>query len=43
MIVDAAAADIVYTDLFTGVHGNYLQPASSAPASTRTTCPESDK
>jgi nitronate monooxygenase len=24
-IVDASAADIVYTDLFTGVHGNYLR------------------
>jgi nitronate monooxygenase len=24
-IVDSAAADIVYTDLFTGVHGNYLR------------------
>jgi nitronate monooxygenase len=24
-IVEAAAADIVYTDLFTGVHGNYLR------------------
>src|SRR3954465_14848145 len=26
-IVDSAAADIVYTDLFTGVHGNYLRPS----------------
>ena len=25
MIVDSAAADIVYTNLFTGVHGNYLR------------------
>ncbi len=25
MLVDSAAADIVYTDLFTGVHGNYLR------------------
>ena len=24
-IVDSYAADIVYTDLFTGVHGNYLR------------------
>ncbi|MEA3057455.1 MAG: nitronate monooxygenase, partial [Sphingomonadales bacterium] len=24
-IVDSGAADIVYTDLFTGVHGNYLR------------------
>jgi len=27
MIVDSAAADIVYTNLFTGVHGNYLKPS----------------
>lgn len=27
MIVDSSAADIVYTDRFTGVHGNYLAPS----------------
>ncbi|BAD58345.1 nitronate monooxygenase [Nocardia farcinica] len=27
MIVDSGAADIVYTDRFTGVHGNYLRPS----------------
>jgi nitronate monooxygenase len=27
MIVDSAASDIVYTNLFTGVHGNYLRPS----------------
>ena len=26
-IVDASAEDIVYTNLFTGVHGNYLRPS----------------
>jgi nitronate monooxygenase len=26
-IVDSGAADIVYSDLFTGVHGNYLRPS----------------
>jgi len=26
-IVDGAAADIVYSSLFTGVHGNYLKPS----------------
>jgi len=26
-IVDAVAEDIVYTNLFTGVHGNYLRPS----------------
>jgi nitronate monooxygenase len=30
MLVDAAAADIVYTPLFTGVHGNYLRPSVAA-------------
>ncbi len=27
MIVDASADDIVYTNLFTGIHGNYLKPS----------------
>ncbi len=27
MIVDSAAGDILYTDHFTGVHGNYLRPS----------------
>ena len=27
MIVESAAADIVYTNLITGVHGNYLKPS----------------
>ncbi len=27
MIVESSAADIVYTSLFTGVHGNYLKPS----------------
>ncbi|HZL55613.1 MAG TPA: nitronate monooxygenase family protein [Bryobacteraceae bacterium] len=26
-IVDSSASDIVYTNLFTGVHGNYLKPS----------------
>ncbi len=30
MLIDAAAADIVYTPLFTGVHGNYLRPSVAA-------------
>ncbi|MBP0491339.1 NAD(P)H-dependent flavin oxidoreductase [Pararoseomonas indoligenes] len=29
MIVEGAAGDIVYSDLFTGVHGNYLRPSIS--------------
>jgi nitronate monooxygenase len=27
MIVESASADVVYTDLITGVHGNYLKPS----------------
>ena len=27
MIVDSAAEDIVYSDVFSGVHGNYLKPS----------------
>ena len=27
MLVDCGAGDIVYTNLFTGVHGNYLRPS----------------
>ena len=27
MIVDSSAQDIVYSDFFTGVHGNYLRPS----------------
>lgn len=27
MIVDSSGADILYTNLFTGVHGNYLRPS----------------
>ena len=29
-IVDSAAADIVYSDLFSGIHGNYLRSSISA-------------
>jgi nitronate monooxygenase len=29
-IVDASAADIIYTDLFTGIHGNYLRSSITA-------------
>jgi nitronate monooxygenase len=30
MIVDSSGDDIVYTNLFTGVHGNYLKPSIAA-------------
>ena len=34
------AADIVYSNLFTGVHGNYLRASIDAAGSTRTICPK---
>lgn len=30
MIVDSSAADIVYSNYFTGIHGNYLKPSITA-------------
>ncbi len=43
MIVDCAASDIVYSNLFTGVHGNYLAPSIAAagmdPANLATSDP----
>jgi nitronate monooxygenase len=30
MIVDCTGEDIVYTNVFTGIHGNYLRPAITA-------------
>ncbi len=41
-IVDHAADDIVYTNLFTGVHGNYLKPSISAAGMDPDNLPESD-
>jgi nitronate monooxygenase len=38
-IVDGNSDDIVYSNLFTGVHGNYLARPSARPAWTPTTCP----
>jgi nitronate monooxygenase len=42
MIVDSAAGDIVYTNLFTGVHGNYLRPSIVAAGLDPDDLPESD-
>ena len=39
-IVDSNSDDIVYSNLFTGVHGNYLAPASARLVWTPTTCPK---
>ena len=43
MIVDARAADIVYTPHFTGVHGNYLRPSIAAAGLDPEHLPPRDK
>ncbi len=42
MIVDSVAKDIVYTNLFTGVHGNYLAPSIEAAGLDPKNLPISD-
>lgn len=42
MIVDSRAADIVYSNLFTGVHGNYLKGSVVAAGMDPANLPESD-
>lgn len=41
-IVDNTAADIVYSNLFTGVHGNYLRPSIEAAGLDPDNLPQSD-
>jgi len=41
-IVDGSAGDIVYTNLFTGVHGNYLRPSIIAAGLDPENLPTSD-
>ncbi len=41
-IVDNGADDIIYTNLFTGVHGNYLKPSVVAAGLDPDRLPESD-
>lgn len=41
-VVDGQASDIVYTNLFTGVHGNYLRGSIAAAGLDPDTLPESD-
>jgi len=43
MLVDSAADDIVYSSLFTGVHGNYLKPSVKAAGLDPDNLPEADK
>ncbi|MCF3133685.1 NAD(P)H-dependent flavin oxidoreductase [Streptomyces olivochromogenes] len=42
MIVDSTAKDIVYSNLFTGVHGNYLRGSIAAAGLDPDDLPESD-
>lgn len=42
MITDCSAEDIVYSNLFTGVHGNYLKPSIEAAGMDPNALPESD-
>jgi nitronate monooxygenase len=43
MIVASDAKDIVYSSLFTGVHGNYLRPSIAAAGLDPNNLPEGDK
>ena len=42
MITTSSASDIVYSNLFTGVHGNYLKPSIAAAGLDPDNLPESD-
>jgi len=42
MIVDSGADDIVYSNLFTGIHGNYLKGSIAAQGMDPDNLPESD-
>lgn len=43
MIVESRASDIVYSNLFTGVHGNYLKRSIAASGLDPDALPEADK
>jgi nitronate monooxygenase len=43
MITEASAKDIVYTNLFSGVHGNYLKPSIAATGLDPENLPGADK
>jgi nitronate monooxygenase len=43
MLVETSAKDIVYSSLFTGVHGNYLKPAIAATGLDPENLPSADK
>lgn len=43
MLMDSSASDVVYSSLFTGVHGNYLKPSIAASGMDPDNLPEADK
>jgi nitronate monooxygenase len=43
MLVEASASDIIYSSLFSGVHGNYLAPSVLATGLDPKNLPEGDK
>jgi len=43
MLVDSTASDIVYTSLFSGVHGSYLKPSVARAGMDPDDLPEADK
>ncbi len=43
MLVDSSASDIVYTSLFSGVHGSYLKPSVARAGMDPDDLPEADK
>src|SRR3546814_9812990 len=43
MVVESRAEDIVYSSLFTGVHGNYLKPSIAAAGLDPDNLPGSDQ
>ncbi len=42
MVVDGRASDIVYSNVFTGVHGNYLKPSIAAAGLDPDSLPQGD-
>ena len=43
MLIESAAKDIVYTNYFSGVHGNYLGPSVEKAGMDPANLPEADK
>lgn len=43
MLVDSTASDVIYSSLFTGVHGNYLKPSIARAGMDPDNLPEGDK